>query len=72
MKGLLEEILGKSNLNYISDLNGRLQEDSVKKALKEVDAGKYELREWIEAMGYLTGGNSFSNMPEIIEYIKNL
>lgn len=73
MSGLLENILKDSSLNYISDLSGRAGETSVRNAIKRVHLEDYEVKEWTEAVEYLTGGEKrLSSMEEIRDFIHNL
>lgn len=73
MSGLLENILKESSLNYISDLSGRAGEVSVRNAIKRACLEEYELKEWVEAIEYLTGGEKrLSSMEEIRDFIENL
>lgn len=73
MSGLLETILKRTNYEYISDMNGKVLETSVKRALKEVDVRAYPLDEWREAVTYLTSDVlEFSSLEEIENYIRNI
>ena len=73
MSGLLETILKKTNFEYISDMNGKVLETSVRRALKDLDVRLYSLEEWKEAVSYLTSDiKEFSSMEQIENYIKSL
>lgn len=73
MSGLLETILKRTNYEYISDMNGKVRETSVKRALKEIDARAYSLEEWKEAISYLTSDvQEFLSLEEIENYIVDL
>lgn len=70
---LLELILQESGLQYISDLNDGIEKRSVKEAVKEIPYEEYELKEWKEAVSYLTGGKVFlETKDDILKYIKNV
>lgn len=70
---LLEWILQESGLQYISDLNNGIGKVRVKEAVKEIPYERYDLKEWREAVCYLTGGKVLlETKEEILNYIKKL
>jgi len=70
---LLELILQKAGLQYISDLSNGIERNSVRRAVKEIPYDQYELKEWREAVYYLTGGKvELHTQKEISDYIDNI
>lgn len=71
--GLLELILQKSEQQYISDLNNGICKENVKKAVKEIPYKQYDMKEWKEAVYYLTGGKVLLDTEdEIIDYLNEI
>lgn len=70
---LLELILQKAGLQYISDLSNGAKKESVRRAVKEIPYDQYDLEEWRETIYYLTGGTvELNTQEEIINYIDNI
>ena len=68
--GLLEILAFKSSCMYLSDLRFHKNLPSVQHALQEIDPECYCLREWNDAVQYLTGENmNFSTREEALNYL---
>ena len=71
--GILEQILEKSEREYISDLNGRIEEDSIKNIIHAMDISDFNMEEWGRAVSYLSGKKQmFHTVEELKEYLSKL
>lgn len=70
MLGLLEILAAKNGCMYLSDLAGKGRSAVLSHHLWKIDANAYSLREWEDAVHYLTGEiRAFSSQEEAKEYL---
>lgn len=70
--GLLEFLAFKCGCLYLSDLHGHGNMPLVQHAIREINPDQYDLKEWNDAVQYITGENvSFSTRQEALHYLLN-
>ena len=62
--GLLDILAAKSGCMYLSDLAGTGGDPLLPHYLEEMDADAFSLREWEDAVAYLTGQSHSFETPE--------
>lgn len=68
--GVLDTLAAKSGCMYLSDLAGTGRRAFLSHYLWELDADAYSLKEWEDAVHYLTGENlNFSSQESAREYL---
>lgn len=67
MRDLLDEILQRTGKQYISDLNNKINTETVKIAIKKIDVDLYDMKQWKSAIQYLSG---MEYSPETLEDVK--
>lgn len=69
-EGLLEILGAEAGCLYISDLHQPDQLIFVKRALYKIEPDRYSLREWNDAVSYITGQSlCFNNQSEAFKYL---
>lgn len=69
--GLLETLSMKAGCRYLSDLRYPEQLVFVKHALYKIEPDRYSIREWTDAVNYITGQSlCFKDRTEAVEYLK--
>ena len=72
MRGLLEYISFKVESTYLSDLHNPVYWPKIQKILCEIDCHAYDLREWNDAVSYLTGKvAAFEDVEQAAAFLKN-
>lgn len=67
---LLEEISRKVDCMYISDLQHSNLLPLIRTAVKELSIDRYSLREWNDAVSYITGKDcEFKSQKEAADYL---
>ena len=70
-KGLLEYIAEKTDCTFLSDLH-QTEHEEIEKVLIRLDIETYSLKEWNEAVCYLTGRlHDFSTKEAAMAYIRD-
>lgn len=69
--GLLETLSMKAGCRYLSDLRYPEQLVFVKHALYKIEPDRFSIREWNDAVNYITGQSlCFKDRTEAVEYLK--
>lgn len=63
-KGILDELKRIVGCLYISDLHDSCRFDQIKRALKEIEPGRYDDKEWREAFEYISGAKLLNETEE--------
>lgn len=72
-QGLLEILSQKTGCMYISDLHRPELRPRIGYAARELTADEYSLKEWLDAICYITGEScSFQTSEEACVYLQNL
>lgn len=70
--GLLEVLQCATGCMYVSDLRTPANLPLIRHALRKVDAGAFGLREWDDAVEYITGENvRFERQSDAMGYLEN-
>lgn len=70
-EGLLETLSAKAGCLYLSDLHQPDRLVLVKHALYKMDPDRYSIREWTDAVNYITGQSlCFKDRTEAVEYLE--
>lgn len=73
MKGLLDVLWSGSELPYVSDLKGKLEDEKIKSMLKEHIKENYELAEWNDTLLYLGATKkNFNSLDDVYVFINSL
>ena len=68
--GLLEILAFKSGCTYLSDLHSGASLPLVRHAVREIEPSRFSLREWNDAVRYITGEEiSFSSCEDAARYL---
>lgn len=70
---LLEYLRIQTDCDYISDLRGCKRVYSIKNALINLEIGQYSLKEWNDAVSYISLANlTFATAEDAANYLKHL
>ena len=71
--GLLENLSFKVGCMYLSDLRYNENLYNIQHELRSIDPNIYSLKEWNDAVNYITGKDvSFDNSETALEFLINL
>lgn len=71
LENLLHECMNKTGCLYLSDLHQPDRLVLVKHALYKMDPDRYSIREWTDAVNYITGQSlCFKDLTEAVEYLE--
>lgn len=68
-KGILDELKRIVGCLYISDLHDSCRFDQIKRALKEIEPGRYDDKEWREAFEYISGSKLLNETEEQVRVL---
>lgn len=70
--GLLDVLVSQTGCMYLSDLHNPNFLPAVQRALCRISPEQFELREWQDAVEYITGERfSFKSPKQAADYLKN-
>ena len=67
---LLDTLAGRLGCNYLSDLKSPQHKAAVAEIVATIDAQRYPLAQWNEALAYLCGQNAHSDAQSAKEALK--